>query len=706
MSRARVLLVVLIFAAILVPTSSAQASSSVICTGYTSCSDKGYSHSGYATHKSTSYWRMYTGTNCTNYVAYRLVTTNGMPNVRPKSGVGNAEDWGFAMASITNSTPSQGSVAWWGRTGHHVAYVEKIVSSSEIWVSESNWSGAFDWRKITKSGSGWPDGFIHFSDLKIVNNEKPTIRGTVKVGAALTAWGGDWTPKGNTYVYQWRADGTAIAGATGKTFTPTAAQLGKQLSVQVTASRTGYPTVKATSVSAKVAPGTLQTSEPPAITGTARVDSTLTASTGTWSPTGATYTFQWLVDGTPVAGATGRTFTPGPADVDRRVTVTVTATKAGYDAVTSTSAPTAELAPGPLSATTKPAISGSPKVDSTLTARPGTWSKPDLTYAYQWFVDGKAVSGADRETFVPRPADVDLQVTVHVTASRHGYATTTAISGQTGKVARGTFTVSSAPTVTGSRMRVGTRLTATPGTWSPAGTYTYQWYADGEAVAGATERTFTPTKHERGDRLRVRVTAHRDGYATSWALSANTSEIGYGHIGVAKPPVITGSVRLGKTVTVAPGEHTPSGATMRYQWLRDGKVIKGATGRSHRVSTGDLGQRLTARVTLSAAGYTTRTVTTAQTGWAKATSALRASATPGAHKVTFTIRVAAAGVPAPDGTVQVRFAGDHSRTVKIVDGRGSLLLTGQPSGAHAYVFTFGGTSTVTSSTYRRTVTIG
>ena len=211
---------------------------------------------------------------------------------------------------------------------------------------------------------------------------------------------------------------------------------------------------------------------------------------------------------------------------------------------------------------------------------------------------------------------------------------------------------------------------------------------------------------ERGDRLRVRVTARRDGYATTWALSANTPEIGYGHIGVAKPPVITGSVRLGKTVSVAPGEHTPSGAAMRYQWLRDGKVITGATGRSHRVSTGDLGHRLTARVTLSAAGYTTRTVTTAQTGWAKATSSVRASATTGSHKVTFTIRVAAAGVAAPDGTVQVRFAGDHYRTVKIVDGRGSLFLTGQASGAHAYVFTFGGTSTVTSSTYRKTVTIG
>ncbi|MDX6231764.1 MAG: hypothetical protein QOH68_732, partial [Nocardioidaceae bacterium] len=50
----------------------------MLCTGYSSCSDKGYSSYGYSTQKSKSYWRMYTGTNCTNYVAYRLVTTNGM----------------------------------------------------------------------------------------------------------------------------------------------------------------------------------------------------------------------------------------------------------------------------------------------------------------------------------------------------------------------------------------------------------------------------------------------------------------------------------------------------------------------------------------------------------------------------------------------------------------------------------------------------
>ncbi len=46
-----------------------------------------------------------------------------------------------------------------------VAYVERVVSPSEIYVSEDNWGGDFRWRKITRSGGRWPQGFIHLKDV-------------------------------------------------------------------------------------------------------------------------------------------------------------------------------------------------------------------------------------------------------------------------------------------------------------------------------------------------------------------------------------------------------------------------------------------------------------------------------------------------------------------------------------------------------------
>ena len=585
----------------------------MLCSGYSSCSDKGYSSYGYSTQKSKSYWRMYTGTNCTNYVAYRLVTTNGMPNTRPKAGVGNAKDWGFAMASVTNSTPTVGSVAWWGKTGHHVAYVEKIVSPTEIWVSESNWSGAFDWRKITKSGSGWPDGFIHFKDLTLVNKTKPAVKGTVEVGGALTVSAGDWSPTGNSYAYQWRADGQSISGAVGKTYTPTADQLGKQLTVSVTASRPGYPTAKADSISTKVAPGTLKASRPPAISGTPQVDSELTASAGTWSKPDLTYAYQWMRDGVPVQGATASAFTPGPADVKHQVTVAVTASKTGFTPTTSTSAPTAEVALGVVSEIAKPAISGTAKVGSTLTASPGTWSKPDLTY-------------------------------------------------------------------------------------------TYQWHANGTDIAGATGKSFTPTSRERGSTVGVRVFVHRAGYEANSALSDNTAEVGYGTIQNQKAPAITGSLRVGSTLSASAGTYAPAGTTVKYQWLRDGKVQSGATGRTRKIPAGDRGHKLSVQVRYSAPGYTTRTVTTANTGVVKTTSKLSVTVTPGTRRVSFKISATATGIAPPSGTIDVAMPGPN-RTIKLVKGRATLTLTKQATGSRVYVFTLRGTSSMTPAKSRNTVKI-
>ena len=55
------------------------ATSTYLCTGYAGCQAAGYGHAGYRQASSTAYWRMFTGHNCTNYVAYRLIQS-GMPD--------------------------------------------------------------------------------------------------------------------------------------------------------------------------------------------------------------------------------------------------------------------------------------------------------------------------------------------------------------------------------------------------------------------------------------------------------------------------------------------------------------------------------------------------------------------------------------------------------------------------------------------------
>ncbi|HEX8511382.1 MAG TPA: CHAP domain-containing protein [Propionibacteriaceae bacterium] len=180
-----------------------------LCTGYASCKATSYSHFGYEAAAKTAYWRMATGHNCTNYVAYRLVR-NGMPNIRPWAGTGNAYNWGIANKAITNSTPKVGAVAWWGANqspigkSGHVAYVERVVSSTEIITSEDNWGGNFHWRRVTKTH--WPTGFIHFRQS--APGKPPATQGASPKGMIDRAW----TPTpGRVSVTGWAFDPDATS---------------------------------------------------------------------------------------------------------------------------------------------------------------------------------------------------------------------------------------------------------------------------------------------------------------------------------------------------------------------------------------------------------------------------------------------------------------------------------------------------------------
>ena len=179
------------------PTTTAKinlVTSTYLCSGYAGCQAAGYGHAGYRQASSTMFWRMYAGHNCTNYVAYRLIQS-GMPDVRPWSGSGNASNWGVAMAPITDQTPTVGSVAWYkphvtpaGLGSGHVAYVEQVISDTEIIVSEDYWGGDFYWRRITKTGGGWPSGFIHFNDRVVAAHDGSRHRRLARRSAHRSRW--------------------------------------------------------------------------------------------------------------------------------------------------------------------------------------------------------------------------------------------------------------------------------------------------------------------------------------------------------------------------------------------------------------------------------------------------------------------------------------------------------------------------------------
>lgn len=81
----------------------------------------------------------------------------------------------------------------------------------------------------------------------------PSIAGTPKVGVPLTADPGIWAGA-KELDYQWQVDGADVAGATGLSFVPAAANAGKPVTVVVTGVNDDFETDAESAATANVAP--------------------------------------------------------------------------------------------------------------------------------------------------------------------------------------------------------------------------------------------------------------------------------------------------------------------------------------------------------------------------------------------------------------------------------------------------------------------
>ena len=168
------------------------------------------------------------------------------------------------------------------------------------------------------------------------------------------------------------------------------------------------------------------------------------------------------------------------------------------------------------------------------------------------------------------------------------------------------------PTITGTPT-VGQTLTAQDGTWTNSPTsYTYQWMrCNGGGnkcanIAGATQKTYTLVAADAGHTIKVQVTATNASGSAS-ATSAPTAAVATGTSSAApkntSPPTISGTAKVGQTLTADPGSWSGNPTTYAYQWQRcDADVVictdvTGATTKTYLVKLADLGYRLRVRVT-------------------------------------------------------------------------------------------------------------
>lgn len=247
----------------------------------------------------------------------------------------------------------------------------------------------------------------------------PQVTGTAEVGQTLTADAGSWTPEPSAVAYQWTRDEEPIDGATGPSYRLVAADEGHALAVTVTVSARGLADATGSSEPVTVGAGTLLPTSLPTISGKAKVGSRLSATPGGW-PDGTTVTYQWTSGGRPIAGATGSSYTPTGREGGTAVSVTVTATLAGYAPATAQSH-AVDVALGTF-AVKKAKLTGKPVVGRTLRVTGATFSPRPTRTTYQWFRDGKAIAGAKRVTYRVVAKDAGHRLKVVVTAHARGYA--------------------------------------------------------------------------------------------------------------------------------------------------------------------------------------------------------------------------------------------------------------------------------------------
>jgi hypothetical protein len=240
---------------------------------------------------------------------------------------------------------SAGKVVVWGTNDYRQREVPSSLDGKAVAIA-TGWSaiGALtNDGKVVMWGEPMPNGWVadgkHVTALALGVDHVLAVARTIHslsapslaaahVGQTVHAHHGTWTDAVSTYTYTWKVNG-ADAGS-GASFTPTAAQAGKQLTLTVRAHATSTEqgTDHATSAPVTIGLGTFVTVPKPTVVGKREAGYPLTASIAGVDPQPDSVTFVWKRNNVVVHH--GATYYATEDDVRRSLGVYATVKKAGY----------------------------------------------------------------------------------------------------------------------------------------------------------------------------------------------------------------------------------------------------------------------------------------------------------------------------------------------------------------------------------------
>lgn len=510
----------------------------------------------------------------------------------------------------------------WYRSSTATSSVSAIRGATRsTYTPTASDSGKFLLVKATASKRGYSATSVYSSrkNYTVTASGPVAVTGTAKVGVSLgisnnavfTRQEANTVIASPTIARQWYASGKAISGATGTTFTPTAAQYGKTISVRVTGSTPGFASASVASpATAKTIKGTIAGSLSAAtVTKTVPSGILLTASLGSGvvTETGVTYAYQWYRGTAAISKATKASYAPTASDYGQLVSVKVSVRKSGYDTAVIASTPVNHSV---MANPVIPLISGHLNLGSELSVGTRSYTNGGVA-AFQWYRNGTAIPGATANKYTTGEADRGRVITVKVVATAAGFLTSTATSAPTQKLATNEQQgATTAPTMTKDAPTV--TFTAAPGVTETGVKAAYQWYRGTAAISKATKSTYKVTSADYGKDIKVRVTTTKADYTTVVAFSAAQS-VSVMPVSLPRPTIDDTTPIVNQQLTALAPTYSQPTNPLVYQWYANGKAITGATESTFTVLSAQKGKAITVRVVASATGYLSSTLTSVAT---------------------------------------------------------------------------------------------
>ncbi|HEY7795157.1 MAG TPA: FG-GAP-like repeat-containing protein [Gaiellaceae bacterium] len=427
-----------------------------------------------------------------------------------------------------------------------------------------------------------------------VNQVAPSISGIVQAGQTLTANDGTWS--GNpapTLSRQWRTCQSStcsdVSGATGATYVPAGADVGKTIQVVVTGTNSSGTSSAPSAPTAAVAPapstntfGVTTPGSQSSATGADYKFGSVYSLTTTATPT----SFRWYVRGGPNAA---QSFTPFIYNTNASGQPTTRVTQGARITIARNQ---------PAGWVTSPLPAG-------ITLQPGRYLLGLLAgstgqSAFNYFDTGPSGSTYWNNNGTQTvPANWGP---LNTSSSRWSFY----VEFQPSTPAP---VNTEAPTLSGTP-QVGGSLATTDGTWTNNPTsYAYQWQRCDSGglscsnVTGATAATYAIAGADAGSTLRAFVTASNAGGSAA-AISAPSAVVTSPPAAPVStaPPTITGSAVVGQTLTADRGSWTgnpPPSLSQQWQTCGTGACgdVPGATGVTYQIAAGDEGRTIRVLVT-------------------------------------------------------------------------------------------------------------